>query len=155
MMQFHEMIVKLLDNPVSLPILRLLTKKQMSIPQIMKSLENHDVDMPTVIAVLGELYYFGLVEQVQTPIMNSSAQIPIDSRREENKPFHEYRLISPTPLGIPLHDYVSLWKEVLQHPDQINFDGMNNWIFFIPENLRKEIKDLALEEIREKLLNKG
>jgi hypothetical protein len=155
MMQFHEMIAKLLDNPLSLPILQLLTKKQMSIPQITKSLGKFDTDMPTVIAVLGELYYFGLVERVSTPIMDSSPQEQINSRREENNPFLEYRLISPTPLGIPLHNYVSLWEESLQHPDQINFDGMNNWIFSIPQNLREEMKDLTLEEIREKLLNRG
>lgn len=154
-MQLHKMIVKLLDNSLSLPILQLLTDKQMSIPQITKTLGNLDTDMPTVIAVLAELYYFGLVERVPIPIMNSSIQEQVDSRREENKPFHEYKLISPTPLGIPLHNYVSIWEEVLQHPDPINFEGMNNWIFSISENLRNEIKDLTLEEIRDKLLNRG
>lgn len=155
MMQFHEMIAKLLDNPLSLTILHLLTDKPMSIPQITKSLGNLDIDMPTVVAVLGELYYFGLVERVPTPRINSSVHEQINSRREESKSLHEYRLISQIPLGIPLHNYVSLWEEVLQHPNQLNFEGMNNWIFSIPENLLKEIKDLTLEEIREKLLNRG
>ena len=155
MMQFHKMIAKLLDNPLALPILHLLINKQMSIPQITKSLGNLDTDMPTVIAVLGELYYFGLVERVPTPIVNYSVQEQRNSRREENNHFLEYRLISPTPLGIPLHNYVSLWQEVLQHPDQMNFEGMNNWIFSIPENLRKEIKDLTVQEIREKLIKRG
>ena len=67
-MQFRNMIAKLLDNPISVPILQLLTKKQLSIPQIVKSLQNMEADMPTVVAILGELYHFGLVERAQTPV---------------------------------------------------------------------------------------
>lgn len=154
-MHFHKLIIKLLENPLSLPILQQLTSKPLSIPQITESLKNIEADMPTVIAVLGELYHFGLVERVQTPNMNSSVQNQINSQKEEDKLFQEHWLISPSPLGIPLHKHVSLWEEILQHPDQTNFNGMNNWIFSIPENLRKEIKDLKLEEIRKKLLNRG
>ena len=155
MMHFRDRIAKLLANPLSLPILQLLTNSQLSIPQITKSLKNIDVDMPTVIAVLGELCYFGLVERVHTPIFNSSAQNQINSQRKEEKSFQESRLFSPTPFGIPVYDQVSLWEEVLQQPNQSNFNGMGKWIFSIPESLRKEIKDLTLEEMQERLLNKG
>jgi len=144
-----------LENPLSLPILQLLASKPLSIPQITKSLKNIEADMPTVIAVLGELYHFGLVKRVQTPIMNSSVQNQINAQREEDRLFQEHWLISTSLLGIPLNKHVSLWEEILQHPDQANFNGMNNWIFSIPENLRKKIKDLKLEEIRKELLNGG
>lgn len=154
-MQFRKMIAKLLDNPLSVPILQLLTNKQLSIPQITKSLQNIDADMPTVIAVLAELYHFGLVERVQAPVINTSTQDPISSRTEKERSFQEHRLISPPQLGIPVQDYVSLWEEVLQHPDQLNFSKMNSWIFSIPGYLRKEIENLTLEEIRQKLLNRG
>ena len=152
-MHFHKLFIKLLENPLSIPILHLLSNKPLPIPQITESLKN--TDTPTVIAVLGELYHFGLVKRVQTPMMNSSVQNQINSHREETKLSQEHRLIAPSPLGIPLHEHVSLWEEVLEHPDQMNFNGMNNWIFSIPENLRNEIKDLKLEEIRKKLLNRG
>lgn len=154
-MQFRNKLAKLLDNPITVPILQLLTIEQLTIPQITKSLQNIDADMPTVIAVLGELFHFGLVEQIQSPMLNISPQKQISTRREEKHPFKEYRLISPTPLGIPIHDYVALWEEILQHPDQSNFSEMRSVFFSLPEDLRKELKDLTLEEIRDKLLNRG
>lgn len=154
-MQFRNMIAKLLENPLSIPILQLLTNNQLSIPQITKSLQNYDADMPTVIAVLGELYHFGFVERVRAPVMNTSTQNQNTLQAEEKRFFQDQRLISPTPLGIPVQDYVSLWEKVLQHPDQLNFSEMNRWIFSIPDYLRSEIEELTLEEIRQKLLNRG
>jgi hypothetical protein len=118
-------------------------------------MQNIDADMPTVIAVLGELYHFGFVERVQAPVIDTSSQNQISSRTKGKRSFQDYNLISPTPLGIPVHNYVSLWEEVLQHPDQLNFSEMNSWIFSIPDYLRKEIEDLTVEEIRQKLSNRG
>ncbi|MFX0122274.1 MAG: hypothetical protein ACFFAE_01440 [Candidatus Hodarchaeota archaeon] len=149
------MIAKLLDNPLSVPILQLLTNKQLSIPQITKSLQNIDADMPTVIAVLSELHNFGFVERVPASVMNTPTQNHISSRTEKTKSFQDYKLISLTPLEIPVHNYVSLWEDVIQNPDQMNFCEINRWIFSIPDYLRKEIKDLTLEEIRQKLSNRG
>lgn len=149
------MIAKLLDNPVSVPILQLLTKNQLTIPQITESLQNIGADTPTTIAVLAELYHFGLVKRSQAPVMNISTQKQDHARGEYKKPLQKNRLLSPTPLGIPVHDYVSLWEKVLQHPKQFNFDEINDLIFFIPEDIRKEIEGLTLEEIRQKLLNRG
>ncbi len=154
-MQFHNEIVKLLDNPLSIPILKLLTKKQLSIPQITKSLQNIDADIQKVIAVLGELYHFGLIEQCKTPAVSSSTQNQLSSEQRIGFLQEPYPKIYTTPLGIPLHDYVSLWEEILQHSNQLNSDKFDSWIFSVPNYLRKEIEDLTLEEIRLKLLNKS
>ncbi|MFX1286139.1 MAG: hypothetical protein ACFFB5_21020 [Promethearchaeota archaeon] len=153
MMQIHNKIAKLLDNPLSIPILKLLTKKQLTIPQITKSLQNIDADIQTVIAILGELYHFGLVERFETLEKN----LPNQNRISPEQHFLQEPgpKIYTTPLGIPLHDYVSVWEEVLQHPDQLNSKKLNNWIFTVPNYLRKEIENLTLEEIRLKLLNKS
>ncbi|UCG90101.1 MAG: hypothetical protein JSU57_06495 [Candidatus Heimdallarchaeota archaeon] len=141
-----------MDNPLSIPILKLLTKKQLSIPQITKSLQNIDADMQSVIAVLGELYHFGLIERFEPPAVNSPTQNQISSEELLQDPWPK---IYTTPLGIPLYDYVSLWEEVVQHPNRLNSSKINSWIFTIPNYLRKEIENLTLEEIRLKLLKKS
>ncbi|MFX0118054.1 MAG: hypothetical protein ACFFB2_05490 [Promethearchaeota archaeon] len=137
------MISKFLDNPISILILKLLTKKQLTIPQITKSLHKMDTDIPTVIAVLGECYHFGLVERVKIQGIESPVQN------------HFSPEMVTTPLGIPLHEYVSLWEEVLQHPDQLNSKQMHDWIFSVPSYLRNELENLTEEEIRVILLKRA
>lgn len=150
-MQVLNMIAKLLENPISIPILKLLSKKQLSIPQITSSLQDIDTDTQTVIAVLGELYHFGLVERVETTVLDTSTQNGIQLQREEKFLKKPKLIIYTTPLGIPLQDFVSLWEEVTQHPDQLDSSELKSWIFSVPNHIRKEFEDLTLEEIRRKI----
>ena len=153
-MQVRNMIAKLLENPISIPILKLLSKKQLSIPQITNSLQDIDADTQTVIAVLGELYHFGLVERVETTVLDTSTQNGIRPEKEEEFLKKPKPLIYTTPLGIPLHNFVSLWEEVTQHPGQLDSRELKRWIFSVPNHLQKEFEDLTLEEIRRKIVNK-
>ncbi len=152
-MQFHNTIAKLLENPISIPILKLLAKNQLSIPQITKSLQDIDTDTQTVIAVLGELYHFGLVERVEPTVLDTSTQNRIQPKTDAGFSPEPRPKIYTTPLGIPLPAYVSLWEEVNQHPDQLNSSELNSWLFSVPEYLRKKLEDLTLEEIRNKILS--
>ncbi len=153
-MQVRNMIAKLLENPISIPILKLLSKKQLSIPQITNSLQDIDADTQTVIAVLGELYHFGLVERVETTVLDTSTQNGIRPEKEDKFLKKPKPLIYTTPLGIPLHNFVSLWEEVTQHPSQLDSSERKSWIFSVPNHLQKEFEDLTLEDIRRKILNK-
>ncbi len=153
-MQVLNMIAKLLENPISIPILKLLSKKQLSIPQITNSLQDIDADTQTVIAVLGELHHFGLVERVETTMLDTSTQNGIQLEKEEEFLKKPKTIIYTTPLGIPLHDFVSLWEEVTQHPGQLDSTELKSWIFSVPNHLQKEFEDLTLEQIRRKILNK-
>ena len=153
-MQVLNMIAKLLENPISIPILKLLSKKQLSIPQITNSLQDIDADTQTVIAVLGELYHFGLVERVETTVLDTSTQNGIQLEKEEEFLKNPKPIIYTTPLGIPLQDFVSLWEEVTQHPDQLDSSELKSWIFSVPNHLQKEFEDLTPEEIQRKILKK-
>ncbi|MHA2243468.1 MAG: hypothetical protein ACXADY_00715 [Candidatus Hodarchaeales archaeon] len=151
------MIAKLLENPISIPILKLLSKKQLSIPQITNSLQDIDTDMKTVTAILTELYHFGLVERVETTAFDTSTQNGIQLEKDVKLLEKTKSKFYTTPLGIPLHNFVSLWEGVTQHPDQL--DSSEEWIFSeifsVPTHLQKEFEDLTLEEIRCKILNKS
>lgn len=148
-MQLRKLLTKLLDNPFSIPILQLLTKKQLSIPQITESLKNIDTDLQTVMAVLGELYHFGLVERIEPTVVDTFIENQIQLKNES-----EPRLkISSAPLGIPLHDYFSLWNKVVKDPDQLSPNDLNSWTFSVPNHLKENLKDLSLEEIRKKILD--
>ena len=98
---FLKMLVKLLKNPISIPILQMLSKKQLSIPQIIKSLQL--TDKQAVIAVLGELYHFGLVERVEQAALEISSQNQIQQKRENE--FHAgegsySKVITPPTVGL-------------------------------------------------------
>lgn len=148
-MQLRKLLTKLLDNPFSIPILQLLTKKQLSIPQITESLKNIDADLQTVMAVLGELYHFGLVERVEPTVVDTLIENQIQLKNES-----ELRLkITSAPLGIPLHDYFSLWNKVVKDPDHLSPSDLNSWIFSVPNHLKENLKDLSLEEIHKKILD--
>jgi hypothetical protein len=143
------MLTKLLDNPISAQILQLLTKEQLSIPQITKSLQNIDADLQTVIAVLGELYHYGLVERIESTTVDTIIENKIQLKNDS-----EPRLnILSTPLGIPLPNYVSLWNKVVKDPEKLSSNELNDWIFSVPYHLKEKLKDLSVEEIRKKILN--
>lgn len=121
----------------------------MSIPQITESLQNIDADLQTVMAVLGELYHFGLVERVEPTVVDTFIENQIQLKNESEP---RLKIIS-APLGIPLHDYVSLWNKVVKDPDQLSSSDLNDWIFSVPNYLKENLKDLSLEEILKKILD--
>ena len=56
-------------------------------------------------------------------------------------------MIDPTPLGISLPEYVSLWEEIIQHPDHLDSSDLNNWIFTVPNHIRKNFVDSLSDDI--------
>ncbi len=155
MVHFLKMLSKLLKNPISTLILQILSKNQLTIPQILKSLQEIDTDIQTVIAVLGELYHFGLVQRVEMNNLGISSQNQFQQKRK-NKFLPKPELaIHLTPLGIPLPNYVSLWEEIIQHPDNLDSSELNNWIFTVPNHIRKNFVDSTSDDIRSEILNKS
>ena len=155
MVHFLKMLSKLLKNPISIPMLQILSKKQLTIPQILLSLQENEPDIQTVIAVLGELYHFGLIERVEMANRKISSQNQIQQKRKNEFLPQPELPIHPTPLGIPLPNYVSLWEEIIQHPDHLNSSEMQSWIFTVPNHIRKKIVDSPSDDIRTKILNQS
>ncbi|MFX0185618.1 MAG: hypothetical protein ACFE95_21245 [Candidatus Hodarchaeota archaeon] len=146
------MISKLLDHPITIPILKILSKKPLSIPQILNSI-GKDTDISTVFAIIGELYHFGLIEQFKTAEKDESIQRP--KKAEILPEFVEKSVLKAhnTTLGLPLQDYISLWEDIQQHPNQRDFGELDNWIYTVPDHLAKIFISCTPEEIRLKILN--
>jgi len=146
------MISKLLDHPITIPILRILSKKPSSIPQILNSIEK-DADILTVFAIIGELYHFGLVEQFKTAEKDESVQRP--KKAEIIPEFVQKNVLKThnTTLGLPLIDYISLWEDIQQHPNQRDLGELGNWIFSVPDHLARIFINCTPDEIRLKILN--
>ncbi len=155
MVHFLKMLSKLLKNPISTPILKILSKKQLTIPQILKSLQEIDTDIQTVIAVLGELYHFGLIKRVEVNNLGISSQNQFQQKRKNDFLPKPELSIPLTPLGIPLPNYVSLWEEIIQHPDHLDSSEINSWIFTVPNHIRKNFVESTPDDIRTKILNKS
>lgn len=149
------MLSKLLKNPISTPILQILSKKQLTIPQILKSLQEIDTDIQTVIAVLGELYHFGLIKRVEMNNLGISSQNQFQQKRNKGLLPKPELSIHLTPLGIPLPDYVSLWEEIIQHPDHLDSSELNSWIFTVPNHIRQNFEESTPDDIRSKILNES
>ncbi|MFX0149790.1 MAG: hypothetical protein ACFFAJ_03320 [Candidatus Hodarchaeota archaeon] len=146
------MISKLLDHPLTIPILKKLSKRPLTIAQILNSIED-DVDSSTILAILVELYYFGLVEQSK-PI--GKDELPQRSNKIERDSDNLQDIVLQThkpTLGIPLVDYISLWENVQQDPNEKDFEELKKRTFSVPNQLAKIFINSTPDEIRVKLLN--
>ncbi|MFX0174184.1 MAG: hypothetical protein ACFE9L_20070 [Candidatus Hodarchaeota archaeon] len=146
------MISKLLDHPITIPILKNLSEKPQTISQILNSMKD-DADFSTILAILAELYYFGLVEQSKPvekdKLSQRSKKIENDSEKIQDVVLRTYK----TTLGIPLIDYIFLWENVQQDPNEKDLEEFNNRTFFVPNQLANIFIKCTPDEIRVKLLN--
>jgi len=138
------MIAKLLDNQNSILILQLLSKRPLSIPQIVKSLSN--IGSQSIIAILGELHRFKLVQRINKddsePFSEDFLEMNFDERIGSNV----------GTLGIPLSEYVSAWEEISKNPTEVNLRELNDFYFTIPGYIKEKIDDCEVNEIRNKIL---
>lgn len=138
------MIAKLLDNQNAILILQLLSKKPLSIPQIVESLSN--IGSQSIIAILGELHRFKLVQRINKgdskPISEDSLEMSFDERIE----------IEVGTLGIPLSEYVSTWEEISKNPTEVNLRELTDFYLTLPCYIKEKIDDCEINEIRNKIL---
>jgi hypothetical protein len=146
------MISKLLDHPITIPILKKLSERPLTISQILNLMED-DVDYSTIFAILVELYYFGLVEQSKPvgrdKLSQRSKKIENDSENIQDVVLRTHKAT----LGIPLIDYISLWENVQQDPKEKDLEELNSRTFFVPNQLANIFINCTPDEIRVKLLN--
>lgn len=138
------MIAKLLDNQNAILILQLLSKKPLSIPQIVESLSN--IGSQSIIAILGELHRFKLVQRI-----NKSDSKPFSEDSLEMS-FDERIKIDVGTLGIPLSEYVSAWEEISRNPAKVNLRELTDFYFTLPSYIKEKIDDCEVNEIRNKIL---
>ena len=133
------MLEKLLRNPISIPILQLLANTPSTIPQIVADLQ---VELLPCIAVISELFKFGLVQSAQepskTPIYPN--EFPLD--------------LTNTSLGLPMQEFLALWEGLQRNSDQVDREQLNRKMFTIPLHLVSTLKQQDPEEIRGLLLRK-
>ena len=138
------MIAKLLDNQNAILILQLLSKKPLSIPQIVESLSN--IGSQSIIAILGELHRFKLVQRINKgdskPISEDSLEMSFDERIG----------IEVGTLGIPLSEYVSTWEEISKNPTEVNLRKLTDFYLTLPGYIQEKIDDCEVNEIRNKIL---
>jgi hypothetical protein len=139
-----KMIAKLLDNRIAIQILKMLSKKPLSIPQIIKS--QSKIDSQQTIAILGELHRFKLIKRInkENPEFFQTDQPEMNFKDELG--------INVGTLGIPLPEYVSLWEEIDKNPNKVNFKEFNGVYFSLHEYIRDKILDCDVNEIRDKIL---
>ncbi|UCE12815.1 MAG: hypothetical protein JSV04_11550 [Candidatus Heimdallarchaeota archaeon] len=141
---------KLLENLHATSILQLLVKNPCTISQIMRTLQT---DAETTIAVLGELHHFGLIERVEKTSIDMTTMNQEEKITRNIDFLSEPRLgIPPTPLGIPLKDYSSLWEKIRDNSNQFDPSEFDTLIFSVPVYLRKELEESTVEEIRRRIL---
>lgn len=144
-----NILSKLLENPIAISILQLLIKNPYSISQIMSSLQ---IDAETTIAVLGELHHFGLVERIEENSIDITTMNQDKKTIQDIDFFSKPKLITlPTPLGISLKDYGSLWEKIRNQSNQFDPSEFDTLIFSVPMHLRKELEKLTVEEIRSRI----
>lgn len=138
------MIAKLLDNQNAILILQLLSKKPLSIPQMVESLSN--VDSQSIIAILGELHRFKLVQRINKgdskPFSEDSLEMSFDEKIE----------IDVGTLGIPLSEYVSAWEKISKNPTEVNLKELTDSYFTLPGYIKEKIDGCEVNEIRNKIL---
>lgn len=138
------MIAKLLDNQNAILILQLLSKKPLSIPQIVESLSN--IGSQTIIAILGELHRFKLVQRINKGDSKSFSEDSLEMS------FDEKIKIDVGTLGIPLSEYVSVWEEISRNPTEVNLRELTDFYFTLPGYIKEKIDDCEVNEIRNKIL---
>ena len=143
-MQKLDLIVKLLDNPIAVQILKLLSEKPLSIHQIVESQSN--IDSKNIIAILVELHRFKLIKRAN----REDSEVFQNDQPEMN--FKHEIDINVGTLGIPLPDYVSIWEEIEKYPNKVDFKEFNGVYFSLPEYIREKILDCDVNEIRDKIL---
>ncbi|MFW9856086.1 MAG: hypothetical protein ACFFFG_13610 [Candidatus Thorarchaeota archaeon] len=133
------MIEQLLKNPITIPILRLLAKKPSNIPQIAADLQ---IDVLSCIAVVSELFHFGLVLSAQK------------SSNEQIHPSKHPNDLTHTSLGLPMQEYLAIWEGLQQSEDQVAQERLKRQVFTVPPDLVPTLKQHEPEEIRALLLSK-
>ncbi len=145
-MQKLNLIAKLLDNPNAVQILKLLSVKPLSIPQILESKPN--IDSHNIIAILVELHRFKLIKLIN----KESSKLFQENQPEIN--LNNELGVNIGTLGIPLPVYVSLWEEIDKNPNKVNFKELNRVYISLPKYIREKILDCDVNEIRDKILGR-
>ncbi len=145
-MQKLNLIAKLLDNPNAVQILKLLSVKPLSIPQILESKPN--IDSHNIIAILVELHRFKLIKLIN----KESSKLFQENQPEIN--LNNELGVNIGTLGIPLPVYVSLWEEIDKNPNKVIFKELNRVYISLPKYIREKILDCDVNEIRDKILGR-
>lgn len=134
------MFEKLLKNPITIPMLQLLaTKGPSSLPQIAADLQ---LELLPCIAVISELFRFGLVRSVQE-LSNTPSQpdgFPLE--------------LTGTSLGLPMQEYQALWEGLQQNSDQVDREQLFRKVFMVPSHMISTLKQHRPEELQHLLLSK-
>jgi hypothetical protein len=133
------MLEKLLKNPITIPILKLLALNPLTIPQIATDLQ---LELLPCIAVMSEMFHFGLVRSTQRPSNEQTLpdRFPLD--------------LTDTSLGLPMSEYLELWEGLQQNSDQVDLEQLKRKVFTVPPHLVTPLKQHESEEIRDLLLSK-
>ncbi|MFX0084543.1 MAG: hypothetical protein ACFFAU_02620 [Candidatus Hodarchaeota archaeon] len=143
-MQKVNLIAKLLDNPNAVQILKLLSEKPLSIPQIIES--QPSIDSHNIIAILVELHRFKLIKLINKEISELFQENHLEMNLKDELG------INVGTLGISLPVYVSIWEELDKNPNKVNFKELNGIYISLPKYIREKILDCDVNEIRDKIL---
>ena len=134
------MLRKLIDNPLTIPLLQLLATKPMTIPQVADQLKVNDkeTDISLIFALTSELHRLGIIQKFENRGNNIK-------KRTSHK--DELTLQDET-LGMPLPDYISTWESLRDERMQIDLNKLNNWMYCLPHHLTLKFKDSSPDEIR-------
>jgi len=110
--QNPTMLIKLLENPLTVSILHLLAKKPLTILQITKNLES---DTASIFAILGELHQYGLVLQIKNNKLNDSTS---SSNKTDSKEI-EYlgKIITEYTIYLTKEDYIKAIEEEIKETE--------------------------------------
>ncbi len=129
---------KLLERPLAKEIMKLLTKNDLSISQIINKMKNFDTQ--TIIAFLTELQRFGLIEQTSSSMESydelEKKRSPI---KESNENFTDKTTQFP-PLKISVMAYNKLWEDASRENGQINLHDLEKYTFTVPSTLKQLFK---------------
>ncbi|MHA2237762.1 MAG: hypothetical protein ACXAB2_05235 [Candidatus Hodarchaeales archaeon] len=140
MPETSQSIEKITQKTLTKDILNLLSQNDLSISEISSKLKTDKIQ--SIIAVLSELQYFGLV-------------IPIENQNKSKKDFNNQLNSDPimgdflsnpldnwlSPLGIPIRDYHTLWESLNQNKGIEHYQFLKNTTFKIPEPLKQRFKN--------------
>lgn len=149
--QKSTMLIKLLENPLTVAILQLLAKNPMTILQIIENLES---DFASVFAILGELHRNGLVLQIKTNRLNDSTSSSIKSDSKQEYSYENELSLEKILMGMPITEYHKLWEEIQSIPEGSSPDMLNKYSYSIPSYLRSILKNGSSNEIRSKILRR-
>ncbi len=139
------MIAKLLNNETAILILQLLSKKPLLLSQLIESL--HEIESQNIVAVLGELYRFRLVNQ----ITRNDAELEQKSSVNLNSAKKELEITRIT-LGLHLSDYISFWEDLPRDKNQDLLNEYDHYYYSLPQHIKEKIINCDLKEIPGKIL---